>query len=177
MWVKYASDTLVNEDGSVYDRDAPVYNDVLNFSWMPRFVDAQPGLPMPRFVDAQPGLPDYIGPPFIYEDCRFQFYVTTHPSFVPYFSWTGSGAEFSGLPPTVGKISPLAFKEGAALSAAATEVDGKALASGNPRAVQRYLAQTPGLKVALASDITVSFGGRDIQHYGSVIRTTPSINR
>jgi hypothetical protein len=160
---KNTSGTLTVNYGEMGGNDFS--HDVISFRWVP------------RLIDAQPGLSDYIGPPFIYEDRQYQFYVTTEPSFIPYFSWMGFGAEFSGLGPTAGKISPLIVKGGSALPSGAETINGEALGFGYSRVVQRYLAQTSNLKVVLASDVTVSFDDRDIQLGGSSKRTTPAFKR
>jgi hypothetical protein len=79
--------------------DPQVVNSVLGFTWMPRYVESQPGMESPWDWNS----------PFFYEDRRYLFYVTTSQNIVPNpeFPPLGASLAFALTPGVVPKISAL----------------------------------------------------------------------
>jgi hypothetical protein len=131
-------------------------NKILEYTWMP------------RWVDAQPGLPDAWVAPFIYEDRRYLFYVRTTESFVPIWDRPGFGIAHSNLAESsVVDIPPLVLR-----GTPAPPVDGEIVAAnaaaGGPIALQRYLSTGTTIQAALASPTGVVYSDRLISPTGSV---------
>jgi len=138
--------------------------DLLQFSWLP------------RVTDSQPGLPGQWTAPFLYEDHRRVFYVTTTQS-----AWRLPGIQvFGQLPVTRAPIAatsmpPLVLppRPTAAARGESVAVDA---AGASPSAMQRYLAQTPGLKAALPLPAPVTYQGQVIYPTGSLAADAPALN-
>ena len=132
-------------------------NNLLQYTWQP------------RVVQPEPWLPDAWDAPFLYEDRRYLFYVTTTESLVPIWQFPGfgilqasPGVLAAGLP-----VSPLILRRPVT---AATPAEALALAAadGDPAAVQRFISAGTTLKAALALPLTVSYQGQLISPIGSV---------
>jgi GH18 family chitinase len=126
----------------------------------------------PRFVESQPGLPDAWDTPFFFENRRHVFYVTTSEDYVPFRFYGGYGllAGANLQPVTSPYIPPLTFSVSPVAPSDPVErfVAGNVIDSGDPAAVQRYIAQQGNLRVALGSATTVSYQGRVIAPTGSL---------
>ena len=135
--------------------------DLLQFSWLPRVTDSQPG---------------QWAAPFLYEDHRRLFYVTTTQSI-----WRLPGNQvFGQLPVTRAPIAatsmpPLVLPPRQAGPAAgeAVAVD---TAGASPSAMQRYLAQAPGIRAALPLPAPVTYQGQVIYPAGSLAADAPALN-
>jgi len=138
--------------------------DLLQFSWLP------------RVTDSQPGLPGQWTAPFLYEDHRRLFYVTTTQS-----AWRLPGVQVFGqlpvtrapiaatsMPPLVLPPRPTGAAPGASVAVAA--------AGASPSAMQRYLAQTPGMRAALPLPAPVTYQGQVIYPAGSLAADAPALN-
>jgi hypothetical protein len=138
--------------------------DLLQASWLP------------RVTDSQPGLPGQWAAPFLYEDHRRLFYVTARQS-----AWWLPGTQvFGQLPVTRAPIAatslpPLVLPPRPAGTAAgeAVAVD---TAGASPSAMQRYLAQTPGLRAALPLPAPVIYQGQVIYPAGSLAADAPALD-
>lgn len=138
--------------------------DLLQASWLP------------RVTDSQPGLPGQWAAPFLYEDHRHLFYVTARQS-----AWRLPGTQvFGQLPVTRAPIAatslpPLVLPPRPAGTAAgeAVAVD---TAGASPSAMQRYLAQTPGLRAALPLPAPVIYQGQAIYPAGSLAAYAPALD-
>jgi peptidoglycan hydrolase-like protein with peptidoglycan-binding domain len=148
----------------------PAYTSkVLGYTWMP------------RFVEPQIGLPDAWDAPFFYEDRRYLFYVTTSERYVPFRLFDGFGFGLSFAPTTgvtvAPNIPPLAFAQPQV--SPGDPIEGFAaglVVGGDPAAIQRNLAQGANIRVGLGSAATVAYQGREIAPSGS-IATTINLSR
>jgi hypothetical protein len=123
-----------------------------------------------RRVEPQPALAGIWDAPFIYEDRRNLFYVTTTQSQVPASGLQGFGlltATPIGFARTAKGIEPLVLPR-RAVPAAKPEVATIAAVGGTAPAVQRLLATTPGIKAALFLPAAVSYQGQLISPTGSI---------
>jgi hypothetical protein len=130
---------------------------------------------LPRYIQPQPWLPDAWDAPFLYEDRRHLFYVTTTESLVPIGQYPGFGI-LSASPGVLASdlaISPLVLSQPVV---AATPQEVLALNAGDdPAAVQRFIAAGTNIRVALALPMTVSYQGQLISPIGSLpSRSAPS---
>ena len=135
---------------------ATVANNILQYNWAPRWVDSQPGL-KDHAWDA----------PFIYEDRRYLFYVTT--TIVPVRSgiYNGYGIPSAAtMPDSAQAITPLVLRQ-QVVTPTPDEILAFNGAGGDPVAVQRYLSQQPNIKAGLATPATVSYQGQVISPAGS----------
>jgi len=136
--------------------------DLLQFSWLP------------RVTDSQPGLPGQWAAPFLYEDHRRVFYVTSTQSawrlpVVPGFGQlpvTRAPIAATSLPPLVLPPHPAGPAAGEAVA-----VD---TAGASPSAMQRYLAQAPGIRAALPLPAPVTYQGQVIYPAGSLAADAPA---
>jgi Neuraminidase-like domain len=122
-------------------------NTVLSFNWAPRFVDAQPGIGGSQAWDA----------PFIYEDKRNLFFVTTekrYPAFSLFKGFGLSSPVFRGLDAGA-EITPLV------VSAAAAAAN-----SGPADPLQIATGQAPGVRFGLNDAAVVSFQTSNIAATG-----------
>jgi len=130
--------------------------DLVQFSWLP------------RVTDSQPGLPGQWAAPFLYEDHRRVFYVTATQSawrlpVVPGFGQlpvTRAPVTATSMPPLVLPPRPAGPAAGEAVA-----VD---TAGASPSAMQRYLAQAPGIRAALPLPAPVTYQGQVIYPAGSL---------
>ena len=135
--------------------------DLLQFSWLPRVTDSQPG---------------QWAAPFLYEDHRRLFYVTTTQS-----GWRLPGNQvFGQLPVTRAPIAttsmpPLVLPPRPA-GPAAGEAAAVATAGASPSAIQRYLAQARGIRAALPLPAPVIYQGQVIYPTGSLAADAPALN-
>jgi hypothetical protein len=132
-------------------------NPVLDFTWIPRFVEPQPGLAW----DA----------PFIYEDRRSIFYVNTTKSTATFLDSVSFGISSTELGPVArGRIPGLVLRSDV-VAPGAPVASGPA--QGNPSATQRYLVDETDLNAALSSSTAVTYQGRVVSPTGSVPLPTP----
>jgi Neuraminidase-like domain/FHA domain/Salmonella virulence plasmid 28.1kDa A protein len=136
---------------------ATYVNNLLQYTWQP------------RAVQPEPWLPDEWDAPFLYEDRRHLFYVTTTESLVPIWRFSGfgilqasPGVLAAGLP-----VSPLVLRQ-PVTAATPPEVLALAAADGDPAAVQRFVSASSAIKAALALPLTVTYQGQLISPIGSV---------
>ena len=131
---------------------------------------------LPRVTDSQPSLPGQWTAPFLYEDHRHLFYVTTTQR-----TWPLPGGQvFGQIPVTRAPIAatsmpPLVLppRPAAAAPGHAVAVD---TAGASPSAMQRYLAQTPDLRAALPLPAPVTYQGQVIYPAGSLAADAPALN-
>jgi hypothetical protein len=131
---------------------------------------------LPRVTDSQPGLPGHWTAPFLYEDHRRLFYVTTTQR-----TWPLPGGQvFGQLPVTRAPIAatsvpPLVLppRPAGATQGAAVAVD---TAGASASAMQRYLAQTPALRAALPLPAPVTYQGQVIYPTGSLAAAAPALD-
>jgi hypothetical protein len=141
---------------------ATVTNDILQFSWLPRLVDSQPGL-----LDAGEA-------PFIYEDRRYLFYVTTTITWESTGTFGGYGIPSAGrLAGPAQTISPLVLRQ-QVITPTQDDILAVNAAGSNPAAVQRYLSQQPTIKAGLATPVTITYQGQVISPAGSVSAQNPT---
>jgi len=143
--------------------DAATYaNAILEYSWQP------------RWVDAQPGLPDAWQAPFIYEDRRHLFYVTTTENLVPIGRFAGFGIlqESPGLAASAQVIPSLVLRQ-PVQAASPREIVAISAAGGDPAALQRYLAGGQNITAGLPSPMTISYQGQVISPVGSLSALGP----
>jgi hypothetical protein len=136
---------------------------VLDYSWQPRWVDVQPGLD--AAWDA----------PFIYEDRRYQFYVTSTEHLVPIWRFNGFGILSVGAAATAAKlsVSPIVLRQ-SVTAATPAEVLAVSASGGDPVAVQRYLSQGSNISAALPGAVTVTYQGQVISPIGSLAALDPA---
>ncbi len=131
-------------------------SDILQYNWKP------------RWTAPQPGLPDAWDAPFIYEDRRQQFYVTTTEHLVPAWKYEGFGMQASpGLQEKAGQAGPLTLREPVQVPIP-EEITAYSAAGGDPAAVRRFLAAGQNINAAMPSDLTITYQGRAISPIGSV---------
>jgi Neuraminidase-like domain len=129
----------INYQSSYYYSDG-FTNNILGFNWTPRYVE-------PQF-----GLSDAWDAPFIFEDRRYLFYVTTVEQQVPIIVYQGFGISPSSLGnPLTLEIPPLVLRQPLI----------------QPVGPEGILATN--IHVALGSSIAISYQGQDISQTGSVI--------
>jgi hypothetical protein len=131
---------------------------------------------LPRVTDSQPGLPGQWAAPFLYEDHRRLFYVTARQS-----AWWLPGTQvFGQLPVTRAPIAatslPLLVLPPRPAGTAAGETVAVDPAGASPSAMQRYLAQAPGLRAALPLPAPVIYQGRVIYPAGSLAADAPALD-
>jgi hypothetical protein len=113
-------------------------NTLLGFDWMP------------RFVESQPGLTDLVEPPFIYEDRRNLFYVTTQQPVNPYSLFKGFGVSL----PILKNIG--------------SSIDMSSLSVGHAPGPSDVSLHTSSLSIGLSSKQTFTFtGGVNFTSIGS----------
>jgi hypothetical protein len=130
----------------------------------------------PRYVQPEPGTPDAWDAPFIFENRRHVFYVTTTEDQQSIFRFGGFGLGFNTTAePVLGAgIAPLALATTPALPADPVQNFAAGLGnSGDPLAVQRFLGASTSLKFALGSSATVSYQGQVVAPTGSL--TPPTV--
>jgi len=133
-------------------------NSLLQYTWQPRAVQPQSWLPDPW--DA----------PFLYEDRRHLFYVTTTANLIPIWHFNGFGILQAGPGLTAASgvaISPIVLRQ-PVVAATPPEVLAVTAADGDPAAVQRFIAAGTNIKAALALPVTVTYQGQLISPIGSV---------
>ena len=136
-----------------------VYNNpVLDFAWIPRFVEPQPGLPW--------------GAPFIYEDRRSIFYVNPTVATTNFIDWDNFGVLPSRqLVDLTTQIPSLVLRTSVATP---QTVAPGGPAPGNQSAIQRYIAADTDLNAALSSSRSITYQGLVIGPTGSVPMPTPN---
>lgn len=139
-------------------------NPVLEYSWLP------------RFVEPQPGLPDAWDAPLIYEDRRHAFYVKTTERFRSPWLYPGYGVAGGLLGDDNLKISPPVLRQPVA-SAKAKPIVAPSAAPIDPATVQRYLRQSADLNAALNLPTVVTYQGRVISPTGSGPGAPPIADR
>ena len=124
----------------------------------------------PRYVEPQLGLSDAWDAPFIFEDRRHLFYVTTAIRIRLLTDWQGFGIPSAspGDPLTL-KIPPLVLRQPLIQPVSPEGILATNVAGNDPIALQRYLSQGANIRVALGSNIAVSYQGQEISPIGSVI--------
>ncbi len=133
---------------------ATATNPILQFNWGP------------RFTQPQIGLPDAWDAPFIYEDRRHLFYVTTTEGIRTVWSFDGFGI-WGGVQSIVSEQgSGLLLHDPVAVKPPPT-AQPVVTAAADPASIQRYLSQQTALKAALASRTTVTYQERVISPTGS----------
>jgi len=132
-------------------------NSLLQYTWQPRAIQPQPWLSDPW--DA----------PFLYEDRRHLFYVTTTESLVPIWRFTGFGIlqASPGLPASGLAISPIVLRQ-PVVAATPPQVLALTAADGDPAAIQRFISAGTNINAALALPLTVTYQGQLISPIGSV---------
>jgi hypothetical protein len=135
-------------------------NSLLKYTWQP------------RYTQPQPWLPDAWDAPFLYEDRRYLFYVTTTESLLPLWRFPGFGilSVSPGLLAFAPAISPVVLRQ-AVMPATPPEVlavSATSAAGADPAAVQRFIAAGTNIKAALALPQTVFYQGQVISLTGSV---------
>jgi peptidoglycan hydrolase-like protein with peptidoglycan-binding domain len=128
---------------------------------------------IPRLIDAQPYLADANLAPFLYEDRRYLFYVTTKQAWVtirqpvfgvPFGTFTSAATAFN-IPPIVMRQGPIALPPG---GDPVLDFTGKVSAATDPAALQTYAAaQAPNISVALHTGVGVTYQGQQLTPTGS----------
>ena len=138
-------------------RPAMYASSILQYTWQPRYVQPQPWLP--GAWDA----------PFLYEDRRHLFYVTTTESLVPIWRFTGFGilSASPGLLASGLAISPVVLRQ-PVTAATPPEVLAVTAADGDPAAVQRFISAGTTIKAGLALPQTITYQGQLISPIGSL---------
>ena len=123
----------------------------------------------PRAIQPETWLSDAWDAPFLYEDRRHLFYVTTTESLVPIWRFSGFGIlqASPGLTASGLAISPIVLRH-PVVAATPPEVLAVTAADGDPAAVQRFISAGTNIKAALALPLTVSYQGQLISPIGSV---------
>ena len=142
---------LVSQFGSV-----TYANTLLQYTWQP------------RVVQPEPWLPDEWDAPLLYEDRRYQFYVTTTESLVPIWRFPGFGILSAGPGVLAGgvSISPVVLRQPVTVAPPPAIV--AVAGDGDPAAVQRLITAGTNIKAALALPTTVIYQGQLISPTGSV---------
>lgn len=124
---------------------------------------------LPRYIQPQPWLPDAWDAPFLYEDRRHLFYVRTTEQLVPVWRYPGFGilSASPGLLASGVTISPLVLSQ-PVVAATPREVLALSAASGDPAAVQRFIAAGTNIRTAVALPQTVTYQGQLITPIGSL---------
>ena len=138
-------------------RPAMYASSILQYTWQP------------RYVQPQPWLPDAWDAPFLYEDRRHLFYVTTTERLVPIRWFTGFGI-LSASPGVLASglaISPVVLRQ-PVTAATPPEVLAATAADGDPAAVQRFISAGTNIKAALALPQTITYQGQLISPIGSL---------
>jgi hypothetical protein len=137
-------------------RPAMYASSILQYTWLP------------RFVQPQPWLPDAWDAPFLYEDRRHLFYVTTTERLLPSLWFPGFGilSESPGLLASRMSISPLVLRH--PVSATTPQEVLALTATGDPAAVQRFISAGTNITAALALPLSIAYQGQLISPIGSV---------
>ena len=133
-------------------------NSLLQYTWQP------------RAIQPEPWLPDAWDAPFLYEDSRHLFYVTTTGNLMPIWRFPGFGIlqASPGLTAASGlAISPMVLRQ-PVVAATPPEVLAVTAADGDPAAVQRFISADTNIETALALPVTVTYQGQLISPIGSV---------
>jgi hypothetical protein len=131
---------------------------ILDFKWIP------------RFVEPQPGLTDAWDAPFFYEDRRYLFYVTTVEGWFSISDFPGVGRSLgvSTQAAFVPSIPPLIFPQTSARPRFAAKIfsanRGSAAAS-----LQRVLAQGTNIRVAIGANDPLMYQDKIIAPTGSIL--------
>ncbi len=130
----------------------------------------------PRYLDTQPGLPGAWDAPFIYEDRRNLFWVTTTTTMVPVLRQRAFGV-LSAAPTlaTAQRLTPPLLLTRPVTAAVPREVLAIAGSGGDPAALQRLLAASPAISAALPGRQTVSYQGQVISPVGSLAALGPTV--
>ena len=131
--------------------------DILPFPWLP------------RVIEPQMALPDIWDAPFIYEDRRNLFYVTTTQFYGPVAGFQGFGLLATTPAPIAAasaRIPPLVLRQ--EIAAPTTAQVAAITATGNAASLQRYLSQTPGIKAVLVTPTAVSYQGQLLSPIGDI---------
>jgi hypothetical protein len=160
----YGSGTFTISYAQTPDDPPTVKNDILKYDWAP------------RWVDVQPGLPDAWDAPFIYEDRRFLFYVTTTISYLPIDRYRGYGllSATASMPKLAHAISPIVLRKQLTtptpeqILAVNSSVGDTAVSS------QRFLSQQSTIQAGLAMPVAVSYQGQLISPAGSLPAVKPT---
>jgi Neuraminidase-like domain len=137
---------------------------ILNYSWAP------------RVVEPQPGLQGEWTSPFIYEDRRNLFYVTSsdqEPSLAG-FAGYGRQSRVLGTQTQATTIKPPVLSS-PVLRPTATSLQAVSVTGMDATAMQRYLAQSADINAGLTSLPAVSYQGQVIAPIGSVAALRPSV--
>ena len=138
-------------------------NDILTFSWAPRWVEPQPGTP----GDA----------PFIYEDRRNLFYVATKQTPPPFRIYTGFGIQSPSWGAAVSELAiPALVLRRPAVMPSSVGILGINAGDADPASVQRYLSQGTNIDVGLVTPSTISYQGQVISPTGSLPALNPPAN-
>jgi len=138
-------------------RPAMYASSILQYTWQP------------RYTQPQPWLPDEWDAPFLYEDRRHLFYVTTTESLVPIRWFPGFGI-LSASPGVLASglaISPVVLRQ-PVTAATPQEVLAVTAAAGDPVAVQRFISAGTNIKAGLALPQTITYQGQLISLIGSL---------
>ena len=139
-------------------------NDILKFSWSPRWVEPQPGTP----GDA----------PFIYEDRRNLFYVATKQTPPPFRIYTGFGIQSSSWGAAASELAiPALVLRRPAVMPSSAGILGINAGDPDPASVQRYLSQATNIDVGLVTPSTISYQGQVISPTGSLAALDPPADR
>jgi Neuraminidase-like domain len=157
----FASGTFTIAYQHAFGQSAVWTNPVLDFTWIP------------RFTEPQPGLEDAWEAPFIYEDRRNIFYVKTTIRTRAFIDHTGFGlASLGQASGGAGpQIPPLVLRNGVAAPPGPLS---SGLPQSSPSAIRRYIAQGTDLNAALSLPTTITYQGRVIVPTGSVPTPAPA---
>ena len=153
----YGNGTLAISYQPSQGSPATYSRDVLGYSWLP------------RYIEPQPWLPDAWDAPFLYEDRRHIFYVTTTKRMIPVWRFPGFGI-LTASPGVLGsglKVPPIVLRQ-PVTAATPPEVLAVSAASGDPAALQRFIAAGTNIRAALPSAVTISYQGQVISPTGSL---------
>jgi Neuraminidase-like domain/FHA domain len=136
---------------------ATYVNNLLEYTWQP------------RCIQPETWLPDAWDAPFLYEDRRHLFYVTTTESLVSVWRFPGFGI-LSASPGVLASglaISPVVLRQ-PVVATTPPEALAAAAATADPVAVQRLISAGTNIKAALALPQTVFYQGELISPIGSI---------
>ncbi|HEY6315370.1 MAG TPA: neuraminidase-like domain-containing protein [Streptosporangiaceae bacterium] len=134
-------------------------NNILQYNWQP------------RFVEAQPGLRDAWDSPIIYEDARHVFYVITTESQPLVQDYRGFGAltQLPGGSTLPARILPLVLRRPGITQTRFADTQSTNFAGADHGAVQDYLGQGTNINASLGSAMRIPYQGQVIFPAGSAI--------
>jgi hypothetical protein len=161
----YGSGTFAISYEQVDGDPAAIMKNILQSNWAP------------RWVDVQPGLPDAWDAPFIYEDPRFLFYVTTAIAVFPVRSFAGFGIRSAAVtvPDLARAVPPLVLRKPVVTPTLEDILAVNGSGGDTAFSVQRYLSLHSTINAGLATPVAISYQGQLISPIGSIPAVDPAV--